>query len=116
MSGTFFESYVFSEIYKSYLNAGKEPPLYYYRDKDKKEIDILLYQNGTIFPIEIKKSASPGKSAIKNFSVLTPLDTPERFGGMAELKVEIGHGNVICMAKDLLPIDAKNWYVPAWLI
>ena len=66
MSGAFFESYVFSEIYKSYLNAGKEPPLYYYRDKDKKEIDILLYQNGTIFPIEIKKSASPGKSAIKN--------------------------------------------------
>ena len=116
MSGAFFESYVFSEIYKSYLNAGKEPPLYYYRDKDKKEIDILLYQNGTIFPIEIKKSASPGKSAIKNFSVLTPLDAPERFGGMAELKVEIGHGNVICMAKDLLPIDAKNWYVPAWLI
>lgn len=116
MSGAFFESYVFSEIYKSYLNAGKEPPLYYYRDKDKKEIDILLYQNGTIFPIEIKKSASPGKSAIKNFSVLTPLDAPERFGGMAELKVEIGQGNVICMAKDLLPIDTKNWYVPAWLI
>lgn len=41
MSGAFFESYVFSEIYKSYLNAGKEPPIFYYRDKDKKEIDLL---------------------------------------------------------------------------
>ena len=59
MSGAFFESYVFSEIYKSYLNAGKEPPIYYYRDKDKKEIDLLLYQNGITSPIEIKKAASP---------------------------------------------------------
>ncbi|OUO91147.1 ATPase [Cloacibacillus sp. An23] len=116
MSGVFFESYVFSEIYKSYLNAGKEPPVYYYRDKDQKEIDILLYQNGTIFPIEIKKAASPGKSSIKNFSVLAPLDNPERFGGMRELKTAIGQGNVICMSKNLLPIDEKNWYVPAWLV
>ena len=70
MSGAFFESYVFSEIYKSYLNAGKEPPIFYYRDKDQKEIDLLIYQNGMLSPIEIKKAASPGKTAIKNFRVL----------------------------------------------
>ena len=116
MSGAFFESYVFSEIYKSYLNAGKEPPIFYYRDKDQKEIDLLLYQNGTVYPIEVKKSASPGKTAIKNFSVLEPIAEPDRFGGMQELKVEIGTGNVICMARDLLPVDEKNWYVPVWLI
>ena len=116
MAGAFFESYVFSEIYKSYLNAGKEPPLFYYRDKDQKEIDLLLYQDGTVCPIEIKKAASPGRDAVKNFSVLSPLGTPERFGAMRELKVEIGTGNVICMARDLLPVDGKNWYVPAWLI
>lgn len=62
MAGTFFESYVFSEVYKSYINAGKEPPILYYRDKDQKEIDILLYQNGILSPIEIKKAASPGKT------------------------------------------------------
>lgn len=67
-------------------------------------------------PIEAKKSASPGKTAIKNFSVLEPLAEPDRFGGMQELKVEIGTGNVICMARDLLPADEKNWYVPVWLI
>ena len=116
MSGAFFESYVFSEIYKSYLNAGKEPPVFYYRKKKKKEIDLLLYQNGVLSPIEIKKAASPGKTAIKNFDVLQPVTRAEIFGGLESLKVEIGTGSVVCMANDLLPINEKNWYVPVWLI
>jgi len=116
MSGAFFESYVFSEIYKSYLNAGKEPPIYYYRDKDKKEIDLLIYENGTLYPIEIKKSASPGKDAIKHFGVLKPVTEPEKFGELSQTKMKIGNGAVVCMANDLLPIDAKNWYVPVWII
>ena len=116
MSGAFFESFVFSEIYKSYLNAGKDPPIFYYRDKDQKEIDLLLYQNGTLYPIEVKKAASPGKGAIKSFHVLDAVQEPEKFGAINELKIDIGEGSVVCMAKDLLPIDAKNWYVPVWLI
>lgn len=116
MSGAFFESYVFSEIYKSYLNAGKEPPIFYYRDKDQKEIDLLLYQNGVLSPVEIKKAASPGKTAIKNFKVLEPVAEAEPFGSIESLKVEIGTGSVVCMASDLLPVDEKNWYVPVWLI
>ena len=116
MSGAFFESYVFSEIYKSYLNAGKEPSIFYYRDKDKKEIDLLLYQNGMLSPIEIKKSASPGKTAIKNFKVLEPVTREPAFEGLESLKVKIGTGSVVCMANDLLPVDEKNWYVPVWLI
>ncbi|MCD8217885.1 MAG: ATP-binding protein [Clostridiales bacterium] len=116
MSGTFFESYVFSEIYKSYLNAGKEPPVYYYRDKDQKEIDLLIYQNGTLSPIEIKKAASPGRTAIRNFHVLEPVTRESSFEGISSLKTEIGTGNVICMANDLLPVDEKNWHVPVWLI
>jgi predicted AAA+ superfamily ATPase len=116
MSGQFFESYVYAEIYKSYLNAGKEPAIYYYRDKEKKEIDLLLLQNGTLYPIEIKKSASPGKDAVKNFTVLNPVTEPEKHGGLSQFKLEIGAGAVICMAGDLLPVDHKNWYVPVWLI
>ncbi|MCL2742123.1 MAG: DUF4143 domain-containing protein, partial [Oscillospiraceae bacterium] len=116
MSGAFFESWVFSEIYKSYLNAGREAPLYYYRDKEKHEIDILIYENGTLYPIEIKKSASPGKDAIKHFKVLTPVTEPERFGGLDRQKTEIGSGAVVCMANDLLPADNSNWFVPAWMI
>ena len=116
MSGAFFESWVFAEIYKSYLNAGKEPPLFYYRDKDKREIDLLIYQNGTLYPIEIKKSASPGKEAIRHFGALNPVTEPERFAELNQYKTEIGGGAVVCMASDLLPIDGRNWYVPAWLI
>ncbi len=116
MSGAFFESYVFSEIYKSYLNAGKEPPVFYYRDKDQKEIDLLIYQNGILSPIEIKKAASPGKTAVKNFHVLDPVVKTEKQSGLESLKVEIGTGSVVCMANDLLPTDEKNWYVPVWLI
>jgi len=116
MSGAFFESWVFSEIYKSYLNAGKEPPLFYYRDKDKKEIDLLIYQDGTLYPIEVKKSASPGSQAIKHFDVLNPVTEPERFGALDQYKINVGEGAVVCMANDLMPIDKKNWYVPVWMI
>ena len=116
MAGALFETYVFSEIYKSFINQGKEPPIYYYRDKDKKEIDLLLYQNGTVYPIEIKLSASPSRSAIKNFKVLEPIQEPEKFGELSQLKVNIGQGAVICMCEDVLPIDQKNNFVPVWLL
>lgn len=92
MSGAFFESYVFSEIYKSYLNAGKEPPIYYFRDKDRKEIDLLIHENGTLYPVEIKKSASLGKESIKHFRVLEPVTEPEKFDELARTKVKIGNG------------------------
>ena len=116
MSGAFFESWVFSEIYKSYINDAKQPPVYYYRDKDKKEIDLLLFRDGTLFPVEIKKSASPGSDAVRHFKVLSPVTEPGEHSALDQYKLEIGDGSVICMANDLLPADKKNWYVPAWLI
>ena len=66
--------------------------------------------------MEIKKSASPGKAAIKNFKVLEPVCRESAFGGLESLKVEIGTGSVFFMTNDLLPVDEKNWYVPVWLI
>ena len=77
---------------------------------------MLLYQNNTVYPIEVKKAASPGKAAIKNFSVLAPLEKNYAFPGIAALKVNVGMGSVICMNENLLPLDDKNWYVPVWLI
>lgn len=119
MDGQFFETWVVSEIYKSYINAGKQPPLYFYRDSNKKEIDLLIYQDGVLTPIEIKKGAAP-KDAVKNFSVLSPIEKEPSeelvFSGSAHLKTIIGTGAVICMASDMIPIDKKNWYIPAWLI
>ena len=116
MSGAFFETFVFSEIYKSYINAGLPPPLYYYRDKEKREIDLLIFENATLYPIEIKKAASPGIRSMKNFNALSPLEDSEAFKGIEYLKVNIGSGNIISMTEHLLPIDKRNTYVPAWLI
>lgn len=77
MSGSFFETYVVSEIIKSFYNAGVEPDryIYYYRDIDKKEVDILLVKDGAICPVEIKKAVCPVKPA-KNFNVLQKYDMP----------------------------------------
>ena len=119
MSGQIFETWVVSEVYKSYLNAGKRPPLYFYRDSNKREIDLLISENRTVYPIEIKKSASP-HGATKHFNVLKPItidpSQEDRFSGSGHLKTEIGTGAVVCLCSDVLPVDQKNWLVPAWLI
>lgn len=106
VSGEFFETWIVSEIIKSYLNRGKKPPLYYYRDSNKKEIDLILYKNGTAYPIEIKKSANPTKPT-KNFNALDSIPEDNK---------KVGTGAVICMASDVFPLDRNNWFVPAWLI
>ncbi len=120
MDGAFFETWVVSEIYKSYLNVGiSRPPLYFYRDSSKKEIDLIICQDGIVSPVEIKKGAAP-KEATKNFGVLDPIeqepDPDSLSSGAAHQKTQIGTGAVVCMPPDILPIDKKNWYVPAWII
>ena len=77
MSGAFFETYVVSEIIKSFYNNGVEPRqyLYYYRDIDKKEVDILLVKDGALYPVEIKKGMAPSKPT-KNFRVLEKYKMP----------------------------------------
>lgn len=104
MSGAFFETWVVSEIVKSYYNAGKRPPIYYYRDKDNREIDLIILENNKLYPVEIKKSSNPGKDAVKHFNVLQ------------NTGLEVSEGSVICLSSDLLPTDKQNWHVPAWLI
>ncbi len=104
MAGAFMETYVVSELIKNFVNGGRRPNLYYYRDTDKREIDIILEENHTLYPIEIKKSASPNKSAIKHFSVLE------------KTHLTIGEGNVICLIDQLAPIDAHNTFVPIGML
>ncbi len=102
MAGNFFENFVIVEIIKSYYNAGEvRPPIYYYRDKDKKEIDLIIEENGKLHPIEIKKSANPSKDMIKNFKIL------EKSTGK-----EIGTGGVICLYDKLIDLDEKNKIIP----
>ena len=102
MSGAMFETYVISEIVKSYVNNGEDPShhLYYYRDNHGKEIDLLIVKDGTIHPIEIKKSMNPGRDSIKNFNVLE------------KTNLTIGAGGVICMMEKVLPINKDNNFIP----
>lgn len=102
MAGAMFESYVVSEIIKGYANQGIDvrSRLCYYRDNNGREIDLMILGNGRLYPVEIKKSADPGKSALKNFSILNAL--PD----------EIGEGAVICMTPVVIPLDEKNKLVP----
>lgn len=99
MDGAFFETYVVSEIVKSYYNAGRRPDLYYYRDIDGREIDLLLVEGDKIYPMEIKKAKSPDH-ADKNFRVLN------------RLKMEVQPGIILCMADELLPFNRETWYFP----
>lgn len=67
MAGAFFETFVVSEILKSFTNAGREPPLYFYRDSDSVEIDLLIEDNGKLYPVEIKATSTPKDGDAKNF-------------------------------------------------
>ncbi len=99
-----FENFIVSEIKKSYMNSGKEPYMYYYRDKDKCEIDLILEEDGLLHPIEIKKSSNPSLSATKNFDVLKKAKAP------------LGIGAIICMKDRLSALDKDTLIVPAWCI
>lgn len=103
MSGAFFETFVVSEIIKSYFNAGKEPDLYYYRDIDKKEIDLLFVDATGITPVEIKQAKSP-INADKNFNVLNKLKQP------------VHPGLILCMSDELIPYTKDEWLCPIELI
>ena len=75
MSGAFFETFVISEIVKSYYNSRKDLNLYYYRDIDKKEVDLLIIDAEGVCPVEIKKAKNPS-DADRNFPVLKKLSLP----------------------------------------
>jgi len=59
-SGHFLENYVISEIIKShYNNLIRLDYMFYYRDYDQKEFDILFADNMSLVPFEIKQSTNP---------------------------------------------------------
>ena len=104
MNGAILENYVVSEIAKTYINCGMEPFMYYYRDKDAKEIDIVLEHDGILNPIEIKKTSNPGTELTRDFSLLD------------RASVQRGKGVVVCMKPGLGALDRDNFVVPVWMI
>lgn len=116
MSGQIFETHAFGEIYKSFLNAGQRAPLYFFRNNDKKEIDLLMERDGTLFPIEVKKTASPSRKDARNLNVLDPVTAPDVAPELSMFKREIGTGVIVCMVQDTFPVSERAWAFPAWAI
>ncbi len=100
-SGPVFETWVVSEILKSWQHNGRKATFYFYRDKDKTEIDLLILNDGILHPFEIKKSASPGKRTVRHFQALEKLNMP------------VGHGGVICLAQQSIPLTDTITIIPA---
>ncbi len=98
MSGEFLETFIIAEVLKSWLHRGKRPPIYFYRDKEKKEIDLIIESNGRLYPIEIKKTAKPTIKDIKNFNVL-PND-------------KSAEGALICLCSEDFPLTNDVNVIP----
>ncbi len=101
MSGAMFETFVINEILKSYSNEGMEYDfnVFYYNGKDRKkrresgqevevdgEIDLIIQEDGILYPIEIKMSASPRVDMASEFDVLDGVPDKKR-----------GMGTIICL-------------------
>jgi predicted AAA+ superfamily ATPase len=100
MSGPILETWIMAELLKSYWHNGRHAPFYFYRDKDQKEIDLLILKDGIAYPLEFKKTASPTKRDIKHFRAIE------------KLKMPIGSGGVICLAEQNLPLTPSTQSIP----
>lgn len=104
INGAILENYVVSEIIKTYHNNAKECLIWYYRDTNSNEIDLVIESDGMLHPIEIKRTASPGTELIKPFKLLDKASIPR------------GKGAIICMKETLSAVDSDNYIVPIWMI
>jgi predicted AAA+ superfamily ATPase len=100
MSGAVLETYVIAEVLKSWWHHGKQPPIYYFRDKDGKEIDLLFVQDRAIHPLEVKKSSAPKIEWARQFAVLDRLTPPRAEGG------------IICLAREHSPLTKQVAAIP----
>ena len=104
INGAILENYVVAELLKSYHNNAKECLLWYYRDSNSNEIDMVIESNGMLHPLEIKRSVNPGSELISAFNLLDKASVPR------------GNGAILCMRPKLSAINSENYIVPIWMI
>ena len=104
MSGAILETYTVGELLKSYLHNGLEPTMWMYRDANQNEVDIVLEQDGTLHPVEIKKTMNPGTADCKSF------------GELAKLKKKVGLGAILCLKPERMAISRDAVSIPVWEI
>lgn len=104
INGAILENFVISELLKSYHNNAKECLLWYYRDSNSNEIDMVIESDGMLHPLEIKRSVNPGSELISAFNLLDKASVPR------------GNGAILCMRPKLSAINSENYIVPIWMI
>ncbi|MCL1813138.1 MAG: ATP-binding protein [Treponema sp.] len=104
MAGAILETYAVGEILKSYFHNGKEPYIWLYRDKNQNEVDLVIEEAGTLYPIEIKKTANPGLGDYSGFKEL------------AKLQKKAGLGAVLCMKQERIALSREVVSIPIWEI
>lgn len=120
MNGPMFETFVISEILKSFSNAGLDYRYFvsYYRGKDRAkpgrrgeetqaegEIDFIIEENGMLYPIEIKKASRVAADMTRAFQVLDKIPEKKR-----------GTGAVVCLCPQPGMLRENVLQVPAWYI
>lgn len=108
MSAEFFETWVIGEVYKSFANSAQKAPLYYYRNFNGKEVELLILHNGVLYPCVISKSAQVQKM-YKRFNIIEAA-----FGGCTEVKTAAG--SVICLVPEFGMDKNSIMYIPTWMI
>ena len=116
MNGQIFETYAFDEVYKSNVNAGMRPSLFFFRTNDRKKIDLLLELDGTLFPVEVKKTGSPSRKDARNMGALDPVAAANVPEELASFKRRVGLGCVLCLAEDTFPVSERAWAFPVWAV
>lgn len=104
INGAILENYVVSEIRKTYFNDARDCLMWYYRDKESNEIDMVIESDGELHPLEIKRSVNPASEIVSAFSVLDKGSVPR------------GKGAIICMRPELSAVNSDNLIVPVWMI
>lgn len=107
LSNEFFITWVTMEILKSYSNIGKVPPIFYFRNFNGNEIELIIYEDGTAYPIAIKKCSNLSR-ILKTFAILEPV--------ARDSNLKVGSGGVICFAEKLISTDKNISIIPAWII
>jgi predicted AAA+ superfamily ATPase len=100
MSGAMLETWLFAEILKSYWHNGLEANVFFYRDVDQREVDLVIEVGDTLYPVEFKKTASPSAGAARQFAVL------EKLGKT------VGPGAVLCFVERDIPLSSQVTAVP----
>lgn len=104
INGAILENYVVAELLKSYHNNAKECLLWYYRDSNSNEIDMVIESDGMLHPLEIKRSVNPGSELLNAFNLLDKASVPR------------GNGAILCMRPKLSAVNSENYIVPIWMI